>query len=80
MNTSSRTSNVVEPTPMIPQKKSLIDLTPIPPMNVDHFQVDMMNQGQSSNPPMNQTTTTTTATTNYASTHHPKHATHSRST
>ena len=37
MNTLSRTSNVVEHTPMIPQKKSLIDLTPIPPMNVDHF-------------------------------------------
>ena len=53
MNTLSGTSNVGEPTPMIPQKKSLIDLTPIPPMNVDHFQVNMMNQGQSSNPPMN---------------------------
>ena len=37
MNTLSGTSNVVEPTPMIPQKKSLIDLTPIPPINVDHF-------------------------------------------
>ena len=54
MNTLSGTSNVVEPTPLIPQKKSLIDLTPIPPMNVDNFQVNKMNQGQSSNPPMNQ--------------------------
>ena len=32
MSTLSGTSKVVEPTPMVAQKKSLIDLTPIPPM------------------------------------------------
>ena len=54
MNTLSGTSNVVEPTPIIQQKKSLIDITPIPTMNVDHSQVNIMNQGQSSNPLVNQ--------------------------
>ena len=54
INTLSGTSNVVEHTPMIPQKKSIIDLTPIPPKNVDYLQVNMMNQGQSSNRPTHQ--------------------------
>ena len=50
MNTLRETSNVVANPPMVPQKKSLIDITPIPSRNVDHYQVNMMNQGQSSNP------------------------------
>ena len=54
MNILSGTSNVVENTPMVPQRKSLIDITPIPSKNVDHYQVKIMDQGKSSKPSTHQ--------------------------
>ncbi len=54
MNTLSGTSNIVENTHVVPQRKSIIDITQIPSKNVEHCQVNMMDQGQSSKPPTHQ--------------------------
>ena len=54
MNTLSGISNFVENTPMVPQRKSLIEITLIPSKNVDHYEVNMMDQGKSSNLPTHQ--------------------------
>ena len=54
MNILSGRLNVFENTPMVPQRKNIIDITPIPPTDVDHYQVNMIDQWQSSNPPTHQ--------------------------
>ena len=47
ISTTCETSSTTNPTKV--QRKSLIDMTPIPKRNTSHCQVNMMSQGETSN-------------------------------
>ena len=56
MSTTCETS--IATIPMDIQRKSLIDITPIPKRNTSHCQVNMMSQGETSNTQMYQNNNT----------------------